>query len=170
MTHNHTILKKIAQALLKKNESIAVAESVTAGYLQNAFSQMPNASNFFKGGITAYTPEIKIKLLKVDPMEAERENCVSKNIAEVMAFNAANLFNAEWIISITGYAKPVPESNHKLYAYYCMIYHGRIISSEKLQIPETFSPIEAQQAYVEKILNDLAANVEIYPKTSEHNN
>src|SRR5690606_7420840 len=162
MTHNHPILKKIAHALLEKNETVAVAESVTAGYLQNALSQMPNASNFFEGGITAYTPEIKIKLLKVNPVEAERENCVSQHIAEVMASHARELFNSHWSVAITGYAKPVPESGHRLYAYYCIIYLGKIISSEKIELSGTLNPLEAQQKYVEKIWNDLAAKVDLY--------
>ena len=60
MTYDNEFLKRIAQRFNENKENIAVAESVTAGLLQNAFSQMPDASTFFEGGMTAYTPENQI--------------------------------------------------------------------------------------------------------------
>lgn len=41
--------------MMTTGETVAVAESVTSGMLQLAFSQMPNASMFYKGGMTAFT-------------------------------------------------------------------------------------------------------------------
>lgn len=161
MNYDYTILKEITDTLLETKENIAVAESVTAGILQNALSQMPNATYFYEGGITAYTPDIKINLLKVDPEEAEKENCVSPHIAEVMAANVCKLFNSNWSVAITGYAKPVPESGQKLYAYYSIMHQGIILSTKKINLLQTLSPLEAQQLYVEKILKDLIAQIRI---------
>jgi nicotinamide mononucleotide (NMN) deamidase PncC len=53
---------------------------------------MKVASKFFKGGMTAYTLEEKVHLLKVDQAEAWYCDCVSPNIAESMAVNVAQLF------------------------------------------------------------------------------
>lgn len=164
MVYDPALLEEITNSLLKVKEKIAVAESVTAGCLQNALSQMPNATGFFEGGITAYTPALKINLLKVDPAEAERENCVSPHIAEVMAKNVSELFNTDWSVAITGYAKPVPESGQKLFAYYCIFHRGKILSSEKVNLTETLTPIEAQLKYVDRILNDLAVQIRVYTK------
>lgn len=155
MTYDNEFLKRIAQRFNENKENIAVAESVTAGLLQNAFSQMPDASTFFEGGMTAYTPEIKIKLLKIDPEEAERENCVSEAIAEAMAENLKIIFSTNWSIAITGYATPVPESNHQLFAYYCILYNENTLSSKRIELPDSLNPIEAQQQYVYEILKDL---------------
>lgn len=83
-------------------ETISVAESVTAGFLQFSFSQIKDASTFFKGGITAYTLEEKVRFLKVDRKEAEENDCVSQNIADTMALNVTDLFHTDWGIAITG--------------------------------------------------------------------
>ena len=85
MEFKQSLLNYIGGALKDAKESVSVAESVTAGYLQFSFSQMKDASDFFKGGITAYTLEEKVKLLKVDEQEARRCDCVSKKIADEMA-------------------------------------------------------------------------------------
>lgn len=70
------LLDKISYNLREKKESISMAESVTSGFLQLAFSQMPSAEQFFKGGITAYTIEEKVKHLNIDFDEALATNCV----------------------------------------------------------------------------------------------
>ena len=46
--------------------TIAVAESLTSGRLQQSLGDLPNASRFFRGGLTAYTGDIKASLLGVD--------------------------------------------------------------------------------------------------------
>ncbi len=155
MHFSESLLKEIGAYFLDAKEKIAVAESVTAGYLQNAFSQITNASEFFNGGITAYTLETKVKLLNINPKEADKEDCVSKNIAEKMALEVSLLLDTEWSIAITGYATPVPESDHQLYAYYSICYLGKIILSEKVELFEAISSAEAQKLYVERILEDL---------------
>ena len=124
----------IGNYLLEVEETIAVAESVTSGFLQFSFSQMKDASQFYKGGITAYTPDEKVNLLNVDETEALACDCVSPNIAETMALNVAKTFKSDWSIAVTGYATPVPESRKKLYAYFAIVYKGQVILSEKLDL------------------------------------
>lgn len=93
MEFQKNLLEYISQSLMTTDETISVAESVTSGCLQLAFSQMPNASMFYKGGLTSYTLQEKVRLLGVDAHEAEECDCVSENIAETMALNVAKLFN-----------------------------------------------------------------------------
>lgn len=149
------LLQEIGKRFIDSKEKIAVAESVTSGYLQNAFSQMENASLFFNGGITAYTPEIKIKLLNVDAEEAEKEDCVSPNITETMAKSIAGLFETECSVAITGYATPVEESGYELFAYYSIYRSGQILLTEKINLPSQTKSLEAQHIYVNKVLEDL---------------
>lgn len=82
----------IGNYLLDVEETISVAESVTSGFLQFSFSQMKEASKFYKGGITAYTLDEKVHLLHVDEAEASSCDCVSPNIAETMALSVAKSF------------------------------------------------------------------------------
>lgn len=86
MEFHKNLLEYISQSLMTADETIAVAESVTSGCLQLALSQMPNASQVYKGGMTAYTLPMKVKLLNVDKEESEACDCVSEKIAETMAF------------------------------------------------------------------------------------
>jgi nicotinamide-nucleotide amidase len=152
MMELENLFNYIGEHLLLANESISIAESVTSGFLQFSFSQMKDTSKFFKGGITAYTLEEKVHLLKVDPAEAWYCDCVSPNIAESMAVSVAKLFKTDWSIAVTGYATPVEESKEKLYAFFSITYKGKIILSEKLDLHSGTQSINAQLYYGEFIL------------------
>ena len=146
------LFEYIGGRLLTSGETISVAESVTSGFLQFSFSQMKDASHFYKGGMTAYTQEGKVDLLDVDDEEATASNCVSPNIAEVMALNVAKLYKSDWSIGVTGYATPVDESGGKLFAYFAIAYKGKVLLSERLDLHTRTKAPNAQLYYSEFIL------------------
>lgn len=152
MEFMQSLLDYIGEALRDADESVSVAESVTSGCLQFSFSQMKEASEFFKGGITAYTLEEKLKLLNIDEEKARKCNCVSKEMAEAMSLNVAKLFNADWGISITGYATPVKESDEKIFAHFSFAYKNEIVLSKKLELHYKTEASTAQLYYAEFIL------------------
>lgn len=90
--------------------TLAVAESLTAGHVQARVGAISGASNFFLGGITAYSLAQKVKHLGVDRAAAKRVNCVSAEVAEQMARGVCALFDADIGLATTGYAEPSPES------------------------------------------------------------
>jgi nicotinamide-nucleotide amidase len=59
MKDMYELLRTLGRSLAGKKETIAVAESVTAGQLQTMFSLAPEASCFFEGGLTVYNLEQK---------------------------------------------------------------------------------------------------------------
>ncbi len=134
------------------DETISIAESVTSGCLQLAFSQMPNASLFYNGGLTAYTLPQKVKLLNVEREEAEECDCVSENIARTMAINVAKMFNSDWSIATTGYCTPIRNSSYKIFAYFAFSYKGEIILTKKLELHPKTQALNAQLYYTEFIL------------------
>lgn len=69
----------------KKQMTLAVAESVTSGNIQAAFSLATDSTTFFQGGITSYNIGQKCRHLLVEPTHAIASNCVSKNVSEQMA-------------------------------------------------------------------------------------
>lgn len=152
MEFNQSLLDYIGGALKDAYESVSLAESVTAGCLQFSFFQMKDASLFFKGGITAYTLEEKVKLLNVNEEEAKKCDCISKEIADEMAINVAELFCTDWGISVTGYATPVKESDHKIFAHFSFAYKNEIILSKKLELHHKTDATTAQLYYAEFIL------------------
>ena len=91
---NDKRLASIGKKLLKKKETIAVAESVTSGLLQFAFSTMKDASCFYQGGITTFNIGQKFKHLQVDPVHALAVNCVSQKVADEMAQQVCILLKA----------------------------------------------------------------------------
>ncbi|WP_144283731.1 CinA family protein [Chryseobacterium echinoideorum] len=152
MEFQQKLLNYISESLITSNETISIAESVTSGLFQLAFSQMPNACLFYKGGITTYTLEEKVKILHVNEEEASLCNCVSDTIADQMALGVAQLFDTDWSIAVTGYADPVINSDFKIFSHYAISYRGEIILSRKLELHPKTQPLEAQQYYTEFIL------------------
>ena len=149
------LLREVAQNLRDAESRIAVAESVTAGFLQLTCSQMEAATEVFAGGMTAYTIDAKIKILGVDAKEAEKCNCVSPRIAEEMAVSVSNLFDTKWAIATTGYATVVPESIGKLFAYISIAHQHEIISTEKVELRSDIKMEDAQAIYTLKALEML---------------
>jgi len=159
MEFQQKILDYISECLITNNETISVAESVTSGMLQLAFSQMPNASMFYKGGMTVYTLPEKVRLLHVDHKEAEKCDCVSENIADTMALNVAKTFQSDWSIATTGYCTPVRNSVYNVYAHYSIAYKGEIILSKKLELHPKTQALNAQLYYAEFILGCLKSEL-----------
>lgn len=152
MDFQKNLLEYISQSLMTAGETISIAESVTSGCLQLAFSQMPNASLFYNGGITAYTLPQKVKLLNVEQEEAEECDCVSENIAEIMALNVAKIFDSDWSIATTGYCTPIRNSSYKIFAFFSFAYKGEIILTKKLELHPKTQALNAQLYYTEFIL------------------
>lgn len=148
-------LEKIGARLLKKKQTIAVAESVTSGLLQFAFSTVPDATGFFQGGLTAYNVAQKFKHLQVEPLHALQVNCVSPKVSAEMALHICRQYSSDWGIGITGYASPVPESGNKIFAYYAITYRGKIKEAGKI-IPRKADPPEIQVKYAQVVLDKLA--------------
>ena len=149
------IVDKAGNLLIKKNSTIAIAESVTSGNLQAVFSLAENATMFFQGGITVYNIGQKCRHLLVEPTHAIECNCVSKRISDQMAVQVCHLFSAKYGIGITGYASPVPEQNiHKLFGYVSIAKSNRVVLSKKInaQISE---PREVQLFYTEQVIKSL---------------
>ena len=155
MKTEQRILKHIGQVFLKKHYSLAVAESVTAGLLQFKLSNIPDASKFFQGGITAFNIAQKFKHLNVEPSHAIAVNCVSQKVAEEMATNVARVFNSSWSIGITGYASPAPESDGKLFAYFAICQDGKVKRAGKISSKEIDPPL-VQEKYALFVLGRLA--------------
>jgi nicotinamide-nucleotide amidase len=147
-----TVLEGIRKKLLKNKITVAIAESVTGGLIQFAFSNMPDATQFFQGGICTYNLGQKYKHLNVEPIHAKEVDCVSSQVAQEMAKNVAEMFNSNYGIGVTGFATPVPESGNKIYAFYSITKNNREIRKGKISIKKAEATL-AQQIFTNKILS-----------------
>ncbi|MGX5820086.1 CinA family protein [Chitinophaga lutea] len=148
------LLQQISEPLIRKGQTIAVAESVTAGFLQLAIASADQAARFFQGGMTAYNLGQKYRHLQVEPIHAESCNCVDEWVAVQMAKQVTQLFCANWGMAITGYATAVPESGNALYAFYAIVFNGEVLETGKLE-SEPAAALTVQQHYTEVLLEKL---------------
>lgn len=148
------LINAIRDEMLQRNETIAVAESVTSGMLQTALSTARDARKFFQGGLTAYNVGQKCRHLQIDPIHADNCDCVSEKIAQNMALNVCPLFQSDWGIGVCGYAAPADSSGQQKYAWFAIAYNGQVITSNRIESNEADGP-PTQEAYVHAIFNKL---------------
>ena len=98
--------KLLGALLIKKQWTLATAESITGGGIGNYLVKIPGASRYYKGGIIAYDNEIKQNLLCVSTKILNSEGAVSPSCAIEMAKGLQKLFRTEIALSITGIAGP----------------------------------------------------------------
>ena len=89
-----------------RGETVAVAESLTAGGLGHALTFTPGASKVFMGGIIAYTNDVKINILGIDAALIDEFSVVSEEVANAMADAVREKFGSTWGIATTGIAGP----------------------------------------------------------------
>ena len=89
-----------------RNMTVSAAESCTGGNISHFFTSNPGSSAYFKGGIVAYSNEIKSKILGIDPEIIAKRGAVSKEVVEAMAVSANQLFNTDYAIATSGIAGP----------------------------------------------------------------
>ena len=97
----------IGDLLKQKGLTLAVMESCTGGYLANTITNQAGSSAYFKGGIIAYSNEVKIAS-GVDAKLIEQHGAVSSEVAAAMAEAVRKRLNADIGLSTTGVAGPDP--------------------------------------------------------------
>jgi nicotinamide-nucleotide amidase len=152
---NKENIKNLARNLVNRKQTIAVAESVTAGYLQAALAAAENATLFFQGGITAYNIKQKYSHLHINLEHAIACNCVSEQLAEEMAIAVSKLFSTDWGIGITGYASPIPEQHiEKLFACFAITFKKNTIITKTIET-SVKAPEQVQWEYVNAVIEQL---------------
>ncbi len=139
--------------------TLAVAESLTCGRVQAAIGAISGASDFFLGGITAYTIEQKVRHLGVDHAHAVCCDVVSATVAAQMALGVCRLFGSDFGLATTGYAEPAPARGvaHPL-AYWAIAYAGAIVRAGQIERPG-LSRVAMQEAVAAEVLAALVATV-----------
>ena len=100
------IQEAIGKILISRGQTLSVAESCTGGYITHLITSIPGSSNYFLGGMIAYSNSIKQKLLGVKPDTINRFGAVSEETVKEMAGNLLDLYNANYAIATSGIAGP----------------------------------------------------------------
>jgi len=110
---NETIEVAIGKLLTEKKQTLSVAESCTGGNISKIITSVPGASNYFVGGIIAYTKIIKIKELNVPEKIIAENTVVSAQTAEAMAKGIQQKYKTDYAIATTGNAGPTADDTDK---------------------------------------------------------
>ncbi|UCD99408.1 MAG: CinA family protein [Chloroflexota bacterium] len=97
---------QLGQILTEKRLWIAVAESCTGGLVGHLITNVPGSSAYFRGGVIAYSNEIKTKILGVTSDSLVKFGAVSEQTVSEMAEGVRGAFEADIGLSISGIAGP----------------------------------------------------------------
>ena len=100
----------IGKLLIKKNKTLAVAESCSGGLLANSLTNISGSSQYFLLGIVAYSNLAKTSLLKIPTNLIKRHGAVSSVIAKLMAQNIRKIASSDYGIGASGIAGPSGET------------------------------------------------------------
>ena len=103
---------EIIGLLTRTGETVAAAESLTGGLVAAALTDVPGASNAFRGGVVAYATELKAQLLGVDVTVLKRHGPVYAPVAAAMAEGVRQRLGATIGVATTGVAGPGPQDGH----------------------------------------------------------
>tara|TARA_B100001109_G_scaffold116594_1_gene95046 strand:- start:203 stop:667 length:465 start_codon:yes stop_codon:yes gene_type:complete len=106
-------IKSLHKKLIKKKLTISLAESCTGGLLAHNLTKLSNSSKYFQMGLTTYSNQAKIKILRVNKNIIKKYGAVSKECCKVMVKNLSNISKSRINVSITGIAGPGGGSKHK---------------------------------------------------------
>lgn len=108
-----TMATVVGKQLMKKGWLLCVAESCTGGLLASKITEVPGSSNWFAGGVTAYSNELKSKFLGVDKKLLAEYGAVSNQVARAMVEGATVSTGCNVGVSVTGIAGPTGGTEEK---------------------------------------------------------
>jgi competence/damage-inducible protein CinA-like protein len=98
---DETMEDAVAKQLVARGLTLAVAESLTGGLVASRLVNVAGASDWFRGGVVSYAPEVKVAVLGVPEGPV-----VSAATAAAMATGVRDLLGADVGLGVTGVAGP----------------------------------------------------------------
>ena len=102
-----TSLEQEAGNLLRqKGLTLGIVESASGGLISHLITNIPGSSDYYQGSITAYSNEVKIKVVGVKEGTINKYGAVSHQVAEEMAEGGRKVLAADICLADTGIAGP----------------------------------------------------------------
>lgn len=105
-TNGDQLEEVVGNLLRNAGFTISLAESCTGGLLGNRLTDVSGSSDYFVGGVVAYSNSIKNRILGVPEEVLENFGAVSEPCAKAMAEGVRRVYQTDISISITGIAGP----------------------------------------------------------------
>jgi nicotinamide-nucleotide amidase len=98
--------EEVGNLLRQKGLTLGVVESASGGLVSHRITNVPGSSDYYKGSVTAYSNEVKIKVVGVREETINRYGAVSSEVAEEMARGGRRLLSVDICLADTGIAGP----------------------------------------------------------------
>jgi len=118
------VAEKIAERLVARHETIAVAESSTGGLISAALLAVPGASAYFLGGAVVYTRGARRILVDIPDDAMKGIRSASEPYAKLLASQIRQRFSTDWGLSETGATGPAGNRYGDAAGHSCMAVAG----------------------------------------------
>ncbi len=141
------IAKTLGSLLACRGLTMALAESCTGGLASDQLTDVPGSSDYFLGGVVAYSNDSKTALLGVKSATLRRWGAVSSQTVVQMAYGAANRFGADVAVAVSGIAGPAGGTRKKpVGLVYVAVVVGEKAVVQKYQFKGTRRRVKEQAA------------------------
>jgi nicotinamide-nucleotide amidase len=125
-----TMESVVLQMLRERGLSLGLAESVTGGLVAGRITNVPGASDVFRGCVVSYASEVKFDVLGVPEGPV-----VSEAAAAAMAVGAQRVLGADVALSLTGVAGPAEQDGMPVGTLCVGIAIGDAVITRTLRMP-----------------------------------
>jgi nicotinamide-nucleotide amidase len=135
----------IAQRLIGRHETIAIAESSTGGLIAAALLAVPGASAYFLGGAVVYTKSARSALLGIGDAEMQSLRPSTEAYALLLARRVRERHGAVWSVGETGATGPTGNRYGDPAGHTCIAVAGPVERATTLRTgsDERFENMEA---------------------------
>ena len=124
----------VLETLSVGGHTLAVAESLTGGLLAATITDVPGASAVFRGGVCAYSSDLKVSLLDVPDDLVRSAGVVSAPVAEAMARGVRVRLGSTYALSTTGVAGPDPQEDKPVGTVFVAVAGPDATEAEELRL------------------------------------
>src|SRR3954447_8938223 len=133
MQHLVELAEQVAQRLIARKQTIAVAESSTGGLISAALLAVPGASAYFLGSAVVYTRVGRRILMDIPDDAMKGIRSASEVYAELLATQIRTRFATDWGLSETGATGPTGNRYGDAAGHSCMAVAGTATSAITLE-------------------------------------
>ena len=101
-----TLQVVIGRRLRAEGKTLALAESCTGGHLSELITSVAGCSDYYKGSVTSYSNEVKMKVLGVRPETLAQFGAVSEPCVREMATGVLRALDTDYAVATSGIAGP----------------------------------------------------------------
>ncbi|MGR4884823.1 CinA family protein [Streptomyces sp. LARHCF249] len=137
---------EVLRLLAERDQTLAVAESLTGGMVAAELTAVPGASRSFRGSVTAYATELKHRVLGVDGALLAAEGAVNAQVAAEMAAGVRAVMGASWGIATTGVAGPDPQDGQPVGTVFVAVEGPDVRKTARLRLNGSRAEIRRESA------------------------